>query len=78
MTGVKLKLAEDLVEATSDAGAYVQLSVVIKRTAVKLPKICSDLRLLASGPACRIQRDQPATVAARIVDYAGQGQSGGT
>jgi aspartate ammonia-lyase len=50
VTGLKLKLAEDLVEATSDAGAYVQLSGVIKRTAVKLSKICNDLRLLASGP----------------------------
>ena len=50
VTGLELKLAEDLVEATSDAGAYVQLSAVIKRTAVKLSKICNDLRLLASGP----------------------------
>lgn len=50
VTGLELKLAHDLVEATSDAGAYVQLSGVLKRTAVKLSKICNDLRLLASGP----------------------------
>ncbi len=50
ITGIDLKLAADLVEATSDAGAYVQLSGVLKRTAVKLSKICNDLRLLASGP----------------------------
>ena len=50
ITGVDLKLAEDLVEATSDTGAYVQLSGMLKRTAVKLSKICNDLRLLASGP----------------------------
>ncbi len=50
ITGIELKLAADLVEATSDAGAYVQLSGVLKRTAVKLSKICNDLRLLASGP----------------------------
>ena len=50
VTGLKLSLSVDLVEATSDAGAYVQLSSVIKRTAVKLSKICNDLRLLASGP----------------------------
>ena len=50
ITGLDLHLATDLVEATSDAGAYVQLSAVIKRTAVKLSKICNDLRLLASGP----------------------------
>ncbi len=52
LTGLDLKLAPDLVEATSDTGAYVQLSATIKRTAVKLSKICNDLRLLASGPRC--------------------------
>ncbi|MEY4295668.1 MAG: Aspartate ammonia-lyase, partial [Pseudomonadota bacterium] len=52
ITGHNLKLAPDLVEATSDTGAYVQLSATIKRTAVKLSKICNDLRLLASGPRC--------------------------
>jgi aspartate ammonia-lyase len=52
LTGIDLKLALDLVEATSDEGAYVQLSSVLKRTAVKLSKICNDLRLLASGPRC--------------------------
>jgi aspartate ammonia-lyase len=52
ITGHELKLAPDLVEATSDTGAYVQLSATIKRTAVKLSKICNDLRLLASGPRC--------------------------
>jgi aspartate ammonia-lyase len=45
-------LAADLVEATSDAGAYVQLSGTLKRCAVKLSKICNDLRLLSSGPRC--------------------------
>jgi aspartate ammonia-lyase len=42
--------AENLVEATQDAGAYVQLSGVLKRVATKLSKICNDLRLLSSGP----------------------------
>lgn len=50
LTGIELHLSPDLVEATSDCGAYVQLSATIKRTAVKLSKICNDLRLLASGP----------------------------
>ena len=50
LTGVDFVLAGDLVEATSDTGAYVQLSGVLKRTAVKLTKICNDIRLLASGP----------------------------
>lgn len=50
LTGEKLRLAKDLIEATSDTGAYVQLSGVLKRTAVKISKICNDLRLLSSGP----------------------------
>ncbi|HEY0272955.1 MAG TPA: aspartate ammonia-lyase [Chitinophaga sp.] len=50
LTGLDLKLATDLIEATYDAGAYVQLSGVLKRTAVKVSKICNDLRLLSSGP----------------------------
>jgi aspartate ammonia-lyase len=52
ITGLELLLASDLVEATSDTGAYVQLSGVLKRTAVKLSKICNDLRLLSAGPRC--------------------------
>jgi aspartate ammonia-lyase len=50
ITGLELITAPDLVEATADTGAFVQLSGVLKRCAVKLSKICSDLRLLASGP----------------------------
>jgi aspartate ammonia-lyase len=50
ITGLALITAPDLVEATADTGAFVQLSGVLKRCAVKLSKICSDLRLLASGP----------------------------
>jgi aspartate ammonia-lyase len=45
-------LAGDLIEATSDTGAYVLLSGVLKRTSSKLTKICNDIRLLASGPRC--------------------------
>ncbi|HEY9259707.1 aspartate ammonia-lyase [Chitinophaga sp.] len=50
ITGLDLVLATDLIEATYDTGAYVQLSGVLKRTAVKISKICNDLRLLSSGP----------------------------
>ncbi|WP_142682945.1 aspartate ammonia-lyase [Chitinophaga polysaccharea] len=50
ITGMDLVLAADLIEATVDTGAYVQLSGVLKRTAVKISKICNDLRLLSSGP----------------------------
>lgn len=48
--GIELVTASDLVEATQDMGAFVQLSALLKRTAVKLSKICNDLRLLSSGP----------------------------
>lgn len=42
--------AEDLVEATSDNGAYVATHSALKRLAMKMSKICNDLRLLSSGP----------------------------
>jgi aspartate ammonia-lyase len=61
LTGLDFILAQDLVEATSDTGVFVQLSGVLKRTAVKLTKICNDLRLLASGPRCGLNEiDLPA------------------
>ena len=50
LTGLPLESAVDLIEATQDCGAFVQLSGVLKRVAVKLSKICNDLRLLSSGP----------------------------
>lgn len=50
VTGRPFKTAKDLVEATQDTGAYVQISGVFKRTATKISKICNDLRLLSSGP----------------------------
>ena len=50
ITGLELKTAPDLIEATSDTGVFVLFSGVLKRTAVKLSKICNDLRLLSSGP----------------------------
>ncbi|MFZ7241476.1 aspartate ammonia-lyase [Avibacterium avium] len=42
--------SENLIEATSDCGAYVMVHSALKRTAVKLSKVCNDLRLLSSGP----------------------------
>jgi aspartate ammonia-lyase len=50
ITGIDLVVATNLVEATQDAGAFVQVSGVMKRVAVKLSKTCNDLRLLSSGP----------------------------
>jgi aspartate ammonia-lyase len=50
MTGIPLITAPNLIEATQDCGAFVQLSGVLKRVAIKLSKTCNDLRLLSSGP----------------------------
>ncbi|MCP4150481.1 MAG: aspartate ammonia-lyase [bacterium] len=50
ISGMDQKLAHNLVEATQDTGAFVMYSSAVKRLAVKLSKICNDLRLLSSGP----------------------------
>ena len=50
VSGQPMVLAANLIEATSDLGAFVLFSGVLKRVAVKLSKICNDLRLLSSGP----------------------------
>nr|WP_159233144.1 aspartate ammonia-lyase [Mycolicibacterium vanbaalenii] len=64
ITGLSLLTAEDLVEATQDVGAFVQVSGVLKRTALKLSKICNDLRLLSSGPRAGLNEiDLPAVQA---------------
>lgn len=49
-SGIPVVLAPDLIEATGDTGAYVQIMGTLKRSAVKISKICNDLRLLSSGP----------------------------
>jgi aspartate ammonia-lyase len=54
ITGLELALASNLVEATQDTGAFVMYSSAVKRLAVKLSKICNDLRLLSSGPRAGI------------------------
>ncbi len=48
ITGLKLVLSSNLVEETQDTGAFVMYSSAVKRLAVKLSKICNDLRLLSS------------------------------
>jgi len=50
ITGLNIVLAANLIEATQDTGAFIMYSSAIKRLAVKLSKICNDLRLLSSGP----------------------------
>lgn len=50
ITGLPVRLASNLVEATQDTGAFIMFSSAVKRLGVKLSKICNDLRLLSSGP----------------------------
>ncbi|MCP2371504.1 aspartate ammonia-lyase [Agromyces terreus] len=50
ITGRHLVTAPDLIEATSDTGVFMTFSSALKRSAIKLSKICNDLRLLSSGP----------------------------
>jgi aspartate ammonia-lyase len=50
ITGLPIVTAPDLIEATSDTGVFMTVSGLLKRAAIKLSKICNDLRLLSSGP----------------------------
>jgi len=50
ISGIPVTTATDLVESTSDTGAFMSFSSTLKRNAIKLSKICNDLRLLSSGP----------------------------
>ena len=52
VTGFPIYLAEDLIEATQDTQSYVLYSSCMKSLAIKLSKVCNDLRLLSSGPRC--------------------------
>ena len=52
LSGIPVKLSGDLIDASSDMGDYVQVSGTLKRSVLKISKICNDLRLLASGPRC--------------------------
>ncbi len=52
VTGMKLVEATNMIEATNDTGAFIMNSSALKRLAVKLSKICNDLRLMSSGPRC--------------------------
>merc|ERR1719350_2421184 len=52
VTGFPMTLADDLIEASSSLGAMLFFSGILRRVAVKISKICNDLRLMASGPRC--------------------------
>ena len=63
VTGKAVVSAPNLVEATSDCGAYVTVHAALKRIAVKLSKICNDLRLLSSGPRAGLGGNSAGSVA---------------
>jgi aspartate ammonia-lyase len=52
VSGFPLRKARNLVEATQNAGTFVQMSATLKRAAVQISKICNDLRWMSSGPRC--------------------------
>ena len=52
ITGFPIHLASNLIEATQDTQAFVLYSSCMKSLAIKLSKVCNDLRLLSSGPRC--------------------------
>jgi aspartate ammonia-lyase len=55
LTGFPIHLASDLIEATQDTQAFVLYSSCMKSLAIKLSKVCNDLRLLSSGPRCGLR-----------------------
>jgi aspartate ammonia-lyase len=55
ITGLPIHLATDLIEATQDTQAFVLYSSCMKSLAIKLSKVCNDLRLLSSGPRCGLR-----------------------
>jgi aspartate ammonia-lyase len=55
ITGFPIHLASDLIEATQDTQAFVLYSSCMKSLAIKLSKVCNDLRLLSSGPRCGLR-----------------------
>ena len=72
ITGIPLATAPNLIEATQDCGAFVQLSGVLKRGVLLSKKSCHDLRLRLQRPARGPGRDQPAGGAGGPVHHAGK------
>lgn len=50
ITGLDIKIASNLIEATQDTGSFIAYSSAVKRLAIKLSKMSNDLRLMSSGP----------------------------
>ena len=52
LTGLPLRSPQDFIEASSSTSSFLLFSNILRRVAVKISKICNDLRLLSSGPRC--------------------------
>ena len=76
LSGIGFARAENLVEATQNTDAFVEVSGMLKACATSLLKICGDLRLLSSGPHGGLGELRLPAAAGRLVDHAGQGESG--
>ncbi len=50
LTGIGFARAENLVESTQNADVFVEVSGILKASASGLLKLCTDLRLMSSGP----------------------------
>lgn len=74
ISGVDVIVSPNLIEATQDCGAFVQLSGVLKRVAVKLSKICNDLRLLSSGPQAGLNEIRLPPPSCRFLYHAGKSE----
>jgi aspartate ammonia-lyase len=62
ITGLPIRLADDLIEATQDTQAFVLYSSALKSLSIKLAKVGNDLRMLSSGPRCGLHEiNLPAT-----------------
>jgi aspartate ammonia-lyase len=58
ISGLPIHLAPNLIEATQNTQAFVLYSGCMKSLAIKLSKICNDLRLLSSGPRTGLREIQ--------------------
>lgn len=75
ITGYAYRLSDDLVGATSDTSCMAGYSGAMRMVALKMNKICNDLRLISSGPRCG-GRNHATGCATGFFNYAGQDQSG--
>jgi aspartate ammonia-lyase len=50
LSGYKFKPAANLIDATQNVDTFLQVTCLLKISAIGISKICNDLRLMASGP----------------------------